>query len=362
MLAASALLLLVINPTMLMKVGFQLSYLAVSGIVLLFRPIYNLFISKNRLIDQVWQLTVVSLAATLITFPLSLFYFNQFPKLFLVTNLIAIPISFLIVYIGMLLLSCSFLPVISFFIGKILSFILSVLNYSVGFLEGLPFSTSHNLFLTFQEFLLLMSILISLVVFFLLKNKKFLFISISLMILICSSFTIRKYLNLTQTAMVVYSIRGHTAIEFIRGKKSVLVVDSVLLSMPGKIEYATAGNLLDRGITRTKTYTLSEKFFDEDWVKRKGGFFYFNDQYILFPSDFQSVYPSGDQFESDIILLAGRPSVNFLDIKENFSIKTVILDTSIPPWEIKKWRQEIEADDLEYHDISKQGAFVMKFN
>ncbi len=46
--ASSALILLVINPYLLTDVGFQLSYLAVIGIVWLYRPVYNLFMPVNR--------------------------------------------------------------------------------------------------------------------------------------------------------------------------------------------------------------------------------------------------------------------------------------------------------------------------
>jgi len=160
MLAASAFLLLVIDPYMITKVGFQLSYLAVAGIVLLYTPIYNLLITNNVVIDRVWQLSVVSLAATLATFPLSLFYFHQFPNLFLVTNLVAIPASFLIVYSGMLLMALSFIPVISGFIGQVLSIILSALNFTVGFLEGLSFSTTRHIHLSTPELLLFMGVII----------------------------------------------------------------------------------------------------------------------------------------------------------------------------------------------------------
>ena len=105
--AASAFLLLLFWPYLITDVGFQLSYLAVVGIVWLYRPICNLFIPANIIIRFIWQTSAVSIAATIITFPLTIFYFRQFPNLFLVTNLIAVPLSTLIIYTGIMVLAAS---------------------------------------------------------------------------------------------------------------------------------------------------------------------------------------------------------------------------------------------------------------
>ena len=87
-LAASALILLCFNPYYLWAVGFQLSYLAVIGIVVFQKPIYNCLYIKNKWIDKVWQLMAVSTAAQLLTFPLCIYYFHQFPNLFLLQILL----------------------------------------------------------------------------------------------------------------------------------------------------------------------------------------------------------------------------------------------------------------------------------
>ena len=86
-LAASAFFLLCINPYWLWDVGFQLSYAAVLSIVIFQRPIYNIFYCKNKLLDHVWKLNAVTLAAQLLTTPLSIYHFHQFPCYFFLTNL-----------------------------------------------------------------------------------------------------------------------------------------------------------------------------------------------------------------------------------------------------------------------------------
>ena len=56
-LAASAFCLLLYDPYLIMSVGFQLSYLAVVGIVYLQRPIYDLWEARSAVLDWAWQIT-----------------------------------------------------------------------------------------------------------------------------------------------------------------------------------------------------------------------------------------------------------------------------------------------------------------
>jgi len=114
-LAASVFFLLIYNPYLIMSVGFQLSYLAVLGIVYLQRPMYNLWEIENRVGDWIWQITSVSIAAQTATFALALLYFHQFPTYFLISNLLVVPLSTLVLVFGIFLLAISFFPPLALF-------------------------------------------------------------------------------------------------------------------------------------------------------------------------------------------------------------------------------------------------------
>jgi competence protein ComEC len=91
-LAASAFCLLVYNPYFFWDVGFQLSYTAVLSIVLFMKPVYQWLYFKNKLLNAIWQLNAITLAAQVLTLPVILYYFHQFPNLFLFTNFVAVPL------------------------------------------------------------------------------------------------------------------------------------------------------------------------------------------------------------------------------------------------------------------------------
>ena len=103
-LISSAFLLLVVHPLFLFDVGFQLSYLAVFGIVWGQPKLYSLWKPSNQFFEKGWTLITVSTAAQLGVLPLSLYYFHQFPGLFFVSNLLIIPILGVLLMTGILVI------------------------------------------------------------------------------------------------------------------------------------------------------------------------------------------------------------------------------------------------------------------
>ena len=110
--------LLLINPYYIFQVGFQLSYLAVFSIIIFQPIIYRLFSPGFKLIDYFWKLTSVSLAAQIGVIPLSIYYFHQFPGLFLITNLVVLPFLGLILIFGIAVISDGFIEHSTQFSGR----------------------------------------------------------------------------------------------------------------------------------------------------------------------------------------------------------------------------------------------------
>lgn len=139
-LAASALFLLLLNPNNLFEVGFQLSYCAVFGIVFLQAKFAGLWPVKNRILKFFWNLFCVSVAAQIVTFPLSAFYFNQFPVYFGITNLIVIPAAMALIPLGIALLAFSKVPFVSVSIAFCIKGIIKWVYAALQWIEHLPYS------------------------------------------------------------------------------------------------------------------------------------------------------------------------------------------------------------------------------
>ncbi len=247
-LTGSALLLLLMWPYLITDVGFQLSYIAVFGIVWLYRPICNLITPSNRFIRLVWQTSAISIAATIVTFPLTIFYFKQFPNLFLITNLIAVPLSTIIIYTGIAVLAMSPIHAVSGFFATLMSKMIWLLNYSIRFIEGQSFAVAREIHINTFEMLLLFLLVISLATFLIIKVRSYLYLAISLIVLLLFSTTIRHFNNQFQRKIVAYSINKSTAIDFIDGKKGVLITDSTLVNDGSNFGYHIQNNRIISGI------------------------------------------------------------------------------------------------------------------
>ncbi|MCB0501652.1 MAG: ComEC family competence protein [Bacteroidetes bacterium] len=146
-LAASAAILLIINSKMLFSIGFQLSYSAVAAILILYPKIYKTLYFKNKILNYCWSIQAVSFAAVIGTTPITLYYFHQFSLVFPITNLLAIPIAFLLVSGTLLLFSFSSVPFVAYWMGKGISLIAIFLIRSIDIITQWKLASINNLYL-----------------------------------------------------------------------------------------------------------------------------------------------------------------------------------------------------------------------
>ena len=147
-LVISAFIILLFKPTFLFEVGFQMSYLAVLGIVSVQPIIYKLWKPKFLVTDKLWQIFTVTLAAQAGVVPISLFYFHQFPGLFFISNVVVIPFLGLILGFGLLIIALALMnglpnfmvTAYSFIIDSLNSFIAWVANFEDFLLRDIPFT------------------------------------------------------------------------------------------------------------------------------------------------------------------------------------------------------------------------------
>ncbi len=252
-LAASVLFLLIYNPYLIMSVGFQLSYLAVLGIVYLQRPIYNLWEIESRAGDWIWQITCVSLAAQVATFALGLLYFHQFPSYFLISNLLVVPLSTIVLVLGIFLLMVSFFSPLAFFTAMILEWLVKVLNRIVFKTEALPFSLINEIHISVFQCWLLMAILISLTFVFQFRSIKWLYASFGLTLVFVIFQWNHFFHEVNQKQMIVYNITNHQAVERIDRGRYFFISDSLLQHEPDQIRLHIRPNRLTHGVSRIQS-------------------------------------------------------------------------------------------------------------
>ena len=223
-LAASAFVLLLINPFNLIDPGFQLSYFAVLGIVLFYPLIYAWFDIQTWLGNQLWSLTAVTLAAQILTTPITLFYFHQFPNLFLVSNLIMIPLSTLVMYFAMILIPFSGWDWLAGLLGKIFNFLVWLLNKVVITIEHLPYALTKGIYINWVDVCLLYMFICFGILYLWRKRALYFILSLSVIALLSFHRTFDKYQNFLNNEFVVYNDGKNIVLQFHSGPKSVWLV------------------------------------------------------------------------------------------------------------------------------------------
>jgi competence protein ComEC len=348
-LAASAFVMLVINPYYLWDVGFQLSYLAVVGIVAFQKPIYNCFYIKNKYADMVWKAAALTTAAQILTFPVCIYYFHQFPVLFLFTNLIAVPLSTVVLYAAIFLVAFSWIPVVGIYAGKLTGWLLSLMNKIILWVNELPFAVwdkiPSNIFTTW----LLYATVICMASWLINKNKSMMQWGLAC----CAGFVLVHtgiaWQVKSQQKFIVYNVPQHQAIDFIEGNNYRFVGDSVLLTdgllqnfhlKPGRI-----------ALQLNKNVESLPACFD------KNGFYQFGNKKIAV-LDQNAHYDSDKKMSVDYIILSKSPQLSIAELVKTFNCNKFIFDASNSLWKIEKWKQDCDKLNLPYHSVPQQGAFV----
>lgn len=249
--ACSAFFMLCYNPYFIMDVGFQLSYLAMLGLVSLQPKIYNLIYVQNRLGDKIWALIAVSFAAQIATFPLGFLYFHQFPNYFLLSNLIVVPSAALILYAGIALLIFSPIELIAYWIGKILYWLVFFLNWCMFYIEKMPFALMQGISISIIETWLIYFLIALALAFLIIKKPKYLIASLSFALLLSANIIYEKYEQMQQRKIIVYNIPKTSAIELVDGQNNFFLSDTLLANDESKMLFRIKHNWWENGINQT---------------------------------------------------------------------------------------------------------------
>ena len=277
-LAFSGFLILVYDPLILWDVGFQLSYLAVLGLILVQPSIENWFYFKNTLYRKMWSAVSISLAAQLFTFPLSIYYFHQFPMYFLFSNLfILLPVTG-IMYLGIFILLFRLT-----FLAEGLEWLINMTNLGLKYIAELPYSSLSSIWISTLEFLLL-SVTITV---FLVGLKSFKKYYIMYALILCFVLQLRsameKYDKATQRKFVIFNVRSYYAVAFITGKEVILYST---LKVQDKLFKKNLQPFFDKQDIKTITCTDDLSTIDRPYFKNIGDEIQFHD-YSLSKNELQ---------------------------------------------------------------------------
>lgn len=363
-LAASAIILIIFDPFIITKVGFQLSYAAVLGIIALYKPIYEFWIINNKVGDYFWQIISVSLAAQIGTFPISVMYFHQFPTYFLPANLVVIPLSWLVMMAGIAVIFFFFWTWLAEILGMLLKYLVYALNFSVGFIDGLPGAKIEGLVYNLPQVVLLYLFFVFVTRFFVEKKGSWIVATLVVSAFLAGSFVYDKSKILKQKQLVIYSIRDKTAIDIFLGENTVSIADSSLFADKKNIDFNLKNARVFAGIQQINNIAFedysknkNETQLDDFWMYPSGFFEIGKSRIAIIDAGFEEYFPERP-IKVDYLILKGNPKISIAVLKAKFDFDRLIFDGSNNFNTVNRWAEECQKLSVPFHDVRKAGAFI----
>ncbi len=356
LIAISAFFLLLYYPYYLFDVGFQLSYLAVCGLVYFHPKLYQSLYIKNKIVDYAWSYCALSLAAQLATFPLGLYYFHQFPLYFLLSNLlIVLPVT-IIMYAGILLLAIPFnfllIP-----LGKFLSGLINFTNDILFRIENLPLASLSGIWLSSFQLLLLYSLILTFVFWSKSRQKIVVFVAMALSIILFMSVSLDQILNLRREELIFFSLRQKSAIAYLKRGKCIVLAD--LDSSDRTFSYTIEPSLESRGISDIDFINIeSPQRTDSYWSD--SNFMQFGNFRVLRWDRKISLPTSAEKLGVDILILSHNPIQKLTEISSFVEFNKVLIDPTNSDYKIRDWLSEAAKLNISVYVLKKSPAYIIK--
>lgn len=355
----AAFVLLIYDPYLIYSVGFQLSFAAVFGIVYLHPKLYNALSIGNIILDKAWSITCVSIAAQIATFPITTFYFHQFPTYFLLSNLIIIPAAFILLIggIGMFMLYPIFQSIAEW-IGEIIYLLIWSVNELIYQIESLPHSLIDWIYMDKVELMLTYCML--LLAIFGLHFKSFktvvLFTLTSLLLL---SWHVKTYLDQTSKHQIIfYNIKEKTAIDYVKGHQALLYLEA---------NHSQELDLYSYQINPFRLASHLPPLSDSINSFQEAGFINLNSIRIGAIANNKILLMDSTSFhlhinkpiQSDILIINNESVKNFKWLFSNFPAKHYIIGNSNSISYARRLKNQANQHKIPIHFLKEDGAWIM---
>jgi len=353
--ALSALILLIANPFNLYNVGFQLSYLAVLGIVYFFPYLKTWVNSRFWIVNQIWAISAVSFSAQLATTPISLYHFGQFPTSFLIANLIVVPLSGIIIYTGVAALIFFYVPFLSDISIFCFRWLIRIMHQIILQIETLPYAYATNLNVTVFQSVLLYAIVLFATWFLLYKKGTYLILFLSCLFVMMLTMTIRNWRVNHQQELIIYAMNRDSRLEVISGRH-IFYPDFEVLS-PMEYGLFVRANHQWRGIR--KQISVQEMQFNMPLLFRGPLLIVGNKKIWIW--DEENQLPS-HSMHVDYLWVKSKV-IPRTDIFENYLMPDLfIIDPCLTDYRRKKWIEWCDLKQYSYYDLKNSGAFILPLN
>ncbi len=339
--AVSMLALLLVKPAFLFDVGFQLSYAAVFAIVWM-QPLYRkIKISKYKAINYFIDIVIISLVAQMGVLPLSLYYFNQFPMLFPIANIFAIPLVTVILIIGIIVLALNFIySDLALLVGKVLGSLIEFMNSFINWIASFKTFVIKDIPFTLLLTISLYTIIAFGVLWSFKKEYKRMVALLCAIVLFQIIYTTTKWQADSSEAFVVFNNYNHSLAAHKQHNTITFYTNDSLAPENRNIKAYAKGSFTDSIAILPLQNTL--------WFK----------QNKILVIDSLGVY--SNEITPDILLLTHSPKINLERLLDTLSPKSIIADATNYKSYIARWEATCRKKKIPFHATAEKGSYIIK--
>lgn len=353
-LSIAALTMLLYHPLYLYDVGFQLSFVAVTSILL----IYPLFVPRLSSLSG-WQRSVgnvlaISVSAQLGTAPLVMYYFSNFSAYFLLANLVAAFLVPLIIYISAIVVLVAPFSLLPYWGMYVLNKMIDGLTGMVRWISEWPYATfSINRLFIFEVILFYVVLGIGLIYW---KQRRRIWL-IRGLCLVAGVLTIRLftiYPHDQKAELVFYNVRNCPALHLIEPDGTSFLVttkkDSALYYL------RNVANTFWRA-EEIKSPVVIEKTDEHRRWNYQENILIWHEKRIGVMTDNRWKDKKTDKLLNlDYLFLCKDFNLKLVELQSLFQFRTVILDSSLGKYRIERFKKDCLSQGIDFIDLSQEGS------
>ena len=332
-------MLLLVRPQWLFHVGFQLSYLAVFFILWLQPQLYKIYRPRTIVDRYLWGIISVTLSAQLGVAPLSLYYFHQFPGLFLLTNLVVLPFLGIILGFGILIVILLLLDNFPSFLARTYSWTIQLLNDFVGWVASLESFLVSDISCSLLKMISIYCVIISSTILWTRKKKRNIFTTLASILFLFGVIGWEQVIS-SNEQLIIFHSSSRSQMGYKSGRELTVFSND---TVNWKNKYPIKGYRIGEHISKYIS-------------KEIPGIIQFKGEKIL-RLDSLGVIPNR---KLSVIWLSESPKINLERLIDSVQPKLIIADGSNYRSAVKRWKETCRKQKLPFHDTRTMGAYIFK--
>jgi len=352
---------------MLTDVSFQLSFAAVSGIIMYQPMISRILVFRNAVADKIWKLFAVSCAAQLATLPLTAYYFHQFPVYFWLTNLFVVPLVSVIICSAAVFLLISAIHPLAHFTGKILAIQLDVLLRLVSYTESLPGSLIENIHISPEQCILLITAIVLLYLFFVSRKRVMLLSTVMAMIIFQLLYLHYRRDIAFQKIFQVGNVRGASVLCFFNGREGWVLSDSAVQSRMNDLQYALGNFWIERGVAGSIRFLSGT---DETACSGRADLYcrspWLGNNIFMEYSGLRIAWLRDNRFfdwhttkplQVNLVVISGSVKPDPEAMVQTLRTDLIVLDSSVGTFSADRWKKACSKQGIPYWHVAEKGSY-----